>query len=110
MFGKKAAIKQYRKHLQNALLQRYGGGAPYSVAQVDRTIEDLKLNRRYAHYAYVMYCDNQLLQGKEFSEKQINDMQDTITTVASGGILTAIGLSLVSGDGDGGGFDAGGGE
>lgn len=111
MFGKKSAIRKYKRKLGAELSNRYGGAASYTKAQVDVTVNDLRLNPRYIHYAYIMYCDYQAFDEKDFPEP-VDSMNDTISSAMTGGIVATMFFGA-SYDGDsGGGFGGcgGGGE
>jgi Family of unknown function (DUF6559) len=50
-------IKKFLKTLSPALKQRYGGSGPYTYGQVQKTIEDLKLDKKYSDFAFFIFCD-----------------------------------------------------
>ena len=112
MLGEKPAIRKYRRKLPSELAKRYGSSGPYTRAQIDTTIRDLRLSRRHVHYAYLLYCDGSALPSSEFPQTAIDRMHTVIAGAASGGVIAAsadafLGLSegdgVSSGDGGSGG-------
>ncbi len=106
MFGKKSAIRKYKYKLRPALAKRYGGSAVYTQAQVDKTIDELSFNKRYIHYAYLMYCDEYTFNSNTSSNENREDMSNTIAAITSFGFLGSIFYSAGD-DGGGGGSDGG---
>ena len=110
MFSEKSVIRKYRRKLTPELSKRYGGGGPYTQAQVDTTVRDLRLNNRCVQYAYLMFCEQDVLGQEDVSELDLNRMHETIAVAIGGGITAAPIDTLFGGaDGDGGGFGDGGG-
>lgn len=110
MIGKEAAIKRYRKKLPAELAKRYGGKPPYTEAQVSKTVQDLRLNQRFIRYAFLMYCEQEVLAGQGVDESTIAIMLAEIEQV-SGGSVIAVPIDAVFGigDSDGGSIGEGGG-
>ena len=108
MAGLSSIIRKYHKKLAPELRRRYGGGGPWTQAQVDTTVRELKLNDRYIRYAYLMYCEREVLAREQLPESGIGKMQDTIAAAVGGGLATAP-LDVVFGgvDGDAGGLGGG---
>ncbi len=65
MFGEKSAIRKFWKKLTPELSKRYGGRGPYTQAQVDTTIDSLRLNKKYIQYAYLMFCEEEVLASED---------------------------------------------
>jgi hypothetical protein len=103
MFGKKSAIRKYKRKLPPELSKRYGGIGPYSQLQVERTVKDLKLSFCHISYAYLMYCDLKKLPESLYKNEPLDVMLKVITTATSGGFMA----SGVSGGDSGAGFDGG---
>lgn len=110
MFSEKSVIRKYRRKLTPELSKRYGGSAPYTQAQIDTTLRDLRLNTRYVQYAYLMFCEQEVLERENISESVLDRMHETIVAAIGGGIAAVPIDALFGGaDGDGGGFGDGGG-
>lgn len=113
MFGKKAAIRKYIKKLPDELSRRYGGSGPYTRAQVEKTVHDLRLSKRHLPYAYLLFCNEKMLEelGIDASgaERMANTVRDAARPSASGLPLGVLLAGSDSGPGDsGGGGDIGG--
>ena len=110
MIGKGSAIRMYQRKLSPELSKRYGGPDSYTPAQVERTIDDLGLSRKYIRYAYLMYCEQEMLDREIFSQESIERMNATIAAAAGRGIVAApIDSLFSSSSNDGIGFGDGGG-
>ena len=110
MLGESATIRKFRKKLTPELSKRYGGSGPYTQAQVETTVRELRLNDRYIRYAYLMFCEHEVLEQEQVSESTILKMEDVVAAAVGGGIAAMpIDAIFGSGDGDGGGFGDGGG-
>ena len=110
MLGESATIRKYRKKLTPELSKRYGFNGPYTQAQVDTTVRELRLNDRYIRYAYLMFCEQEVLEQEQVSESAILKMQDVVAATVGGGIAAwPIDAMFGDGGGDGGGFGDGGG-
>jgi len=110
VFGEKSAIRKYRRKLSLELSQRYSISGPYTQAQVDTTIRDLRLSKKHVQYAYLMFCEQEVWGQEKLSESTIDRMQETIAAAVGGGIAAMPIDTLFGGsDGDGGGFGDGGG-
>ena len=101
MFGKKSAIRKYQKLLAPELLQRYGG-APYTPTQVEVTVKDLKLSKKYIKFAYLIFCNSKQLNKNVLDLHEKDKMLKIISTAVGGGIIGAAADSFAGG-GDGGG-------
>jgi len=109
MFGRKSAIRKYRQKLPAELSKRYGGTGPYTPEQVRATVDDIGLNHRFIHYAYLMYCSQAAIAGQGIDASAADEMQTEIDQLSSGGLLTSP-LDVIAGtDADGGGPGDGGG-
>ena len=75
MLGKEAALKIYRKKLAKLLSQRYGASPTYTEGQVRTTIEEEQINTRYIKYAFLMYCEQEVLASNGETEDSIAQMQ-----------------------------------
>ena len=111
MARKEAAIKKYRLLLPEELSKRYGGAGPYTEAQVTRTVNDLGLNKNFIQYAFLMYCEQEVLAAQGIDEEVTSSMLKVIEKVADGGSFVSAPFDALCGgsDGDGGGFCDGGG-
>ena len=89
MIGQSSAIRKYQKKLPTELSKRYGGSGPYTQAQVEKTIDDLGLNRRYIRYAYLMYCERENMDREIFTDDVVEKMNGAIAAAVSGGIVAA---------------------
>jgi len=109
MIGKNGAIRKYISKLPQALSTRYGGGTPYTEAQVTVTIDELGLNKRFIQYAFLMYCQEEVIAEQGIDDETAATMLKVIEKAHGGGIVgTPLG-ALFGSDGDGGGFGDGGG-
>ena len=110
MASETAAIKQYINKLPEELSSRYGT-APYTQGQVDRTVNDLRLSDKFIRYAYLIYCEQKVLQDQHVTPAEIQKMQELLAVTAAGGIVAipVEGLFNLDGDGAGGLGDIGGG-
>ncbi len=70
-YFEKRAMKKLVATLGPALRRRYGGSGPYTFEQVQRTIEDLRLNKKYADFAYFIFCDESSYEKWGFHLKEI---------------------------------------
>ena len=86
--------------MPDALSKRYGGSGPYTPAQVEKTIADLRLDRRYLYYAYLMYCEREKLDLTIFTDENVDNMNIAISAVAGSLLVAAPGNDVF------GGFDA----
>ena len=104
MIGEKSAIRRYRRKLSPELQSRYGSG-PYTQAQVDRTVAELRLSKRHIRYAYLMHCEEQVLDSEGVSGIALEKMRESLAATAGAGIAsTPIDVLFGGTDGDGGGF------
>lgn len=55
-YFKKRALRKYIFTLPKALGERYHCGPYYSEKQIETTIDQLNLSKRYIKYAFVMFC------------------------------------------------------
>ncbi|AOT08727.1 DUF6559 family protein [Pseudoalteromonas luteoviolacea] len=109
MVGKKSAIRKYQSKLRPELSQRYGGSHLYTQAQVDIIIKELGLSERYIQYAYLMYCDINLINNARFQNESVESMNQTIAAAIGGGLIaTSIDSIFFGGDSGDGGFGGGG--
>ena len=98
-----SAIRKYLSRLPQALAERYGSG-PYSAAQVDIAVGELRLSDRYVHYAYALYCHEDVLEHYGLAGEKLQDIFNSVAA-ASGGGITALALehglfgSVPAGDG-----------
>lgn len=108
MAGRSAVIRKYHRKLAPELGRRYGGSGPWTLAQVDATVRELKLNDRFIRYAYLMYCEREVLAREQLPESDIARMHDTVAAAVGGGLAVAP-LDVVFGgvDGDAGGLGGG---
>ncbi|MEX2489021.1 MAG: DUF6559 family protein [Pseudomonadales bacterium] len=109
MFGKKSAIKKYQRKLPEELSKRYGGNGPYTPEQVKATVDDMGLNHRFIHFAYLMYCSQAAMAGQGIDASAADEMQAEIDQASTGGLLSAPldGMAGGGDGGDGGGLDGG---
>lgn len=109
MFGKKSAIRKYQNKLPAELSKRYGGNGPYTPEQVKATVDDMGLNHRFIHFAYLMYCSQAAIAGQGIDASAADEMRAEIDQASSGGLLSAPLDGIAGGgDGDGGGIGGGG--
>ena len=107
MFGKKKAIKKYVKKLPGELSHRYGSG-PYTQAQVKKTVEDLGFSREYIQFAYLLFCEREVLSEEGVSDKEVEEMREVSSKAAGAGVAGLVSGALVNaGFGDGGSLGAG---
>ena len=106
MLGKNTTIRKFRRKLIPELSKRYGGKGPYTRAQVETTIRKLRLNDRYIRYAYLMFCEQEVLEQEQVSDSAILKMQDTVAAAVGGGIA-AMPVDAIFGGGDGSGGEFG---
>ena len=77
----KSPQRKFRRKLTPELSKRYGSKGPYTRAQVETTIRELRLNDKYIRYTYLMFCEQE-----QISESAILKMQDAVAaTVGDGG-------------------------
>ncbi|MDM3870685.1 hypothetical protein QSV34_04900 [Porticoccus sp. W117] len=58
-YFKHRAIKKFMEALSPELKSRYGSPENYTLNQVQKTIDALKLNKKYADFAIFVFCDPQ---------------------------------------------------
>lgn len=110
LIGEKSAIRKYKLRLPSELSRRYGSG-PYTEAQVKSAVADLRLSSRHIQYAYLMYCQEEVLEQYGLVGEKVQSMLSSIAAVGTSGFAASIVDPIFSpSDGDGGGgFDGGGG-
>ncbi len=110
MLGKNRKPLDFLYRLKPVLSQRYGGGseAGYSKAQIDRTFEEEKLNRRYLTFAYLAFCNNQTIDALDIPETDVESFNELVSPADGSVSIPADGFINI---GDAGGFggDTGGG-
>lgn len=90
MFGEKAAIRKYLDKLPSELQKRYGKPVPYSVGQVEKTIHDLSLNKRHIEYAYLIFCERQVLSDFDIDDEKYDKMLSRTKIAAEPSVVGAI--------------------
>ncbi|NMP30042.1 hypothetical protein HII17_00585 [Thalassotalea sp. M1531] len=110
MFGKNSTIKKYKYRLRPALAKSYGGSATYTKEQVDKTVDEMGIDKRHIHYAYLMYCDAATYEANTPKDESIDSMNSAIASLSGIGLFGAIFSSSYYGGGEGGtgGGDGGG--
>tara|TARA_R100000789_G_scaffold63144_2_gene59962 strand:- start:326 stop:679 length:354 start_codon:yes stop_codon:yes gene_type:complete len=113
--NKMKLIDQYQRLLPASLSQRYGGSGPYTMAQVERTMEHLRLDRTCIYYAYLIYCEKAALDPEIFTDQAVANMSQDIDAASMPGagvgpLASLFGIDGFAGDGgcDGGGAGGGG--
>ncbi len=113
MFGKKSAIRKYLKVLPDELARRYGGSAPWTRAQVATTVRDRNLSERHIQYAYLLFCQREVLYDEGVDDSAADKMLEFAGDASSTGLKGLMFGAFVDGhigDGGGTGFDGGGGS
>ena len=69
------AVEAYLLDLPEELKKRYGGSGngPYTAAQVEKTIADLKLSSDHVQYAIAVFCDEGTITRSLAADEQILD-------------------------------------
>lgn len=104
MFGKKSAIRKYLKVLPDELARRYGGSGPYTPAQVERTVLERNLSTRHIHYAWLLFCEREVLYREGIEDSTADKMLQFADNASSTGIKGLMLATLTDANiGDGGG-------
>lgn len=102
MFGKKEAIRKYAKKLPGELSHRYGS-EPYTQAQVKKTVEDLRLSREHIQYAYLLFCEREVLYEEGVGDKGVEEMLEVSRIAAGSGVAGLVCGALMNAGFEGGG-------
>lgn len=98
-FFKRSAIHQYLNKLPQALRQRYGGVGPYTQGQIETTVSELRLNRRFIQYAYLLYAGKEPLFDIGVDRKEVDQMSAYLDKLIVGGFVAGL-MASAAGGGD----------
>ncbi|UTW44180.1 hypothetical protein KFE80_07125 [bacterium SCSIO 12696] len=71
-YFKGRAIKKFMAKLSQGLQSRYGSSESYTVGQVQKTVDALKLNSKYIDFAIFVFCDPEEHKKSGFHLEKIN--------------------------------------
>ncbi|MCV6606323.1 MAG: hypothetical protein OIF34_13545 [Porticoccaceae bacterium] len=105
-YFERRAIKKFMGALSPELKSRYGNSDCYTLNQVQKTIDDLKLNNKYADFALFVFCDPEEYKKSGFHLEQIKKYEGYADKIFYGSCGAGACGSSIGGEGScGGGGD-----
>jgi hypothetical protein len=104
------AMQKIARFLPKYLAVTWGRGQDYTIAQVDRALEDTGCNLKYSEYAYAMFCSEETfsqVSGTIYTELKAEIAENFFSGDSNFGVSGSDfgGVSGAAATGDGGGND-----